>query len=217
MTNGELIDLLTQFPREMELFHRLYTVDQKPGDSRLVVDPGRFRVFVPPPIHNPDGTTTVTLTQKKVSAVLTVDWPLIQDHKWFARMSSTGRWYASTNVRSGYHADGRVRYISRDIHHFLLPGVPLVDHRDGDGLNNLRPNLREASKSLNAFNQIQRGDNHGIHQYRDSGKWCAYLRVGTRNGYLGVVDTREEAQAARDLAETKLPAYYTREAIRMSV
>lgn len=217
MTNGELMDLLMQFPLDMELYHPRYTVDQKPGSDKLVVDPGRLRLAPLPPEHLSDGTTRITLSQGKFSIIDTADWPLIKDYRWHARMSSTGRWYATTNMRSGYKANGRPHFTGHDIHQIIIPGVALVDHRDGDGLNNRRGNLRPANRSLNAYNQIPKGETYGLHQYRKSGRWTAHLRTeGNRNGYLGSFGTMEEARAARNAAEALLPDGYTREAIRKS-
>lgn len=211
MTNGELIDMLLAYPREMELYHPRYTIDQRPGDNRLVVDAGRRRAIPPPPLHREDGITEITLTQGKITVIKTKDWYLAKDYKWHARMSSDGRWYATTAVRSGYYPDGRPRFTGLDLHQLILPNVAIVDHRDGDGLNNIDTNLRAASQSMNAFNQ-NKGANHGLSQYK-TGKWSAHLRVGTRNGYLGTFNTREEARTARDAAEASLPDGYSREAV----
>src|SRR6266853_407995 len=108
MTNGELIDILQKYPREMELLHRRYTVDQIPGDPRLVVDALRYKVIPPPPNHRPDGITEITLTQGKITTIRTFDYDIVRDYNWHAQLSSMGRWYAHTAIRSGYKANGLV-------------------------------------------------------------------------------------------------------------
>jgi len=77
-----------------------------------------------------------------------------------------------------------------------------ADHRDRDGLNNQRRNLRPATRSQNTANQRMRVDNttgfRGIAPW--NGRWRAHVTVNRKQKHLGMFDTPEEAARARDIA-----------------
>jgi hypothetical protein len=72
-----------------------------------------------------------------------------------------------------------------------------VDHRDGNGLNNRRGNLRICTKSQNMHNTPKRKDGknkyRGVHFRSDIGKYEARISVDKSRYYLGVYDTAEDA------------------------
>lgn len=124
--------------------------------------------------------------------------------KWCAHVKR-GTVYAVRNVPDG---TGKQRMIM--LHREVLglkPGDPLVDHRDGDGLNNRRANLRAVSKRENARNIVgPRVDNTTgyLGVYRDRKRFKASIWADGTYQYLGVHDTAEEAHAARVAAEERL-------------
>ena len=76
----------------------------------------------------------------------------------------------------------------------------LVDHIDGDGLNNRKLNLRKATRSQNAMNGEMHVDNKsgfkGVSYHKARGKWVAWImREGNRK-YLGLFGNPESAHAA---------------------
>lgn len=73
-----------------------------------------------------------------------------------------------------------------------------VDHRDGDGINNQRSNLRTATRSQNmgAMREKKR-----ISKYRGVvpspvGRWIAQITVCRKVIYLGTFDSQEDAGKA---------------------
>lgn len=89
------------------------------------------------------------------------------------------------------------------IHHGISE-FGLIDHRDGDGLNNRISNLRLATRSQNAQNARQRSDNKSgtsgvnwIERRGHAGAWVARIQVGNRRLFLGHFCSFEEASAAR--------------------
>jgi hypothetical protein len=87
--------------------------------------------------------------------------------------------------------------------HNLILGIKGIDHRNGDGLDNQRHNLRPAGQSLNNANKrpVRRRVSRfkGIHLH-ECGKWEARIKFGGRNRYLGLFADEEAAARAYDAA-----------------
>lgn len=109
------------------------------------------------------------------------------------------RWCLRTN-RHGRYAQRSVPRTTTVLMHRQIMGFPVgkIDHRDGDGLNNQRANLRSATDAENAQNRLgaQRNSRtgvRGVSPYRD--KFRAQAQVNGVNHRLGTFDTVEEAAA----------------------
>lgn len=81
-----------------------------------------------------------------------------------------------------------------------------VDHKDCNGLNNSRSNLRPATGAQNSQNQRIRSVNKvglkGVSVETDTGKFLAQIRINGRKIRLGSFDSMEEAhQAYRKASE----------------
>lgn len=138
----------------------------------------------------------VPLTQGKFAMVSDQDWPRVRQFKWRAMRTHSGHWYAVT--RMGKKA---TVYLHR-----YLKGFPLgeVDHRDRNGLNNTRRNLRLASSTLNHANAKRRKDNTSGYKGVGlcGGKWRARIKKHNKVTMLGFFPTaraagRAYARAAR--------------------
>lgn len=107
--------------------------------------------------------------------------------------------YAGRQVREG----GKRRTIYMHIE-IMQPSIGMeVDHRDGDGLNNQRSNLRIATRSQNFANRQVLPEKAS--RYRGvyptpGGRWFSQIKVEGKNRRLGTFDTEEEAAHAYDLA-----------------
>lgn len=142
-------------------------------------------------------TVVIELTRGKSALVDACDYPLVAGHRWVATPSRNA-WYAKATVRG---LDGRRR--SLQMHRVLL-GLGsgdnrLVDHVDGNGLNNQRVNLRIATVSQNAMNSRKHASAtskfKGV-SLHESGLWKASICVDGRVIYLGYFDDEDAAARA---------------------
>lgn len=80
----------------------------------------------------------------------------------------------------------------------------LVDHKDHDGLNNQKENLRTATNSQNQGNRRKRSNTSskykGVCWHKRWNVWVASIKVNQKTKYLGGFKTEEEAASAYDEA-----------------
>lgn len=139
----------------------------------------------------------IQLTRGLVTIVDDEDYDALAAFKWHAHPSAPGYFYARREVRRDKKKQGRV-YMHRVI--LGAPAGLLIDHINGDGLDNRRCNLRLATKAENQRNRRVPSTNtsgyKGVTWSRNAGRWHARIRAGDRNVHLGYFDTPEEAHAA---------------------
>jgi hypothetical protein len=145
------------------------------------------------------------------------DYELVMQYRWNVREQKGptgtvwGAW-AKAKVPGGQGAEIYM--------HTLLTGWPRVDHRNGDGLDNQRSNLRPASAAQNRHNQRP----HGQHSSRFKGvgwnkrkrKWVAQIKVNGKNRHLGYFAREEDAARAYTEASLAIQgeyAYAARDAV----
>lgn len=106
------------------------------------------------------------------------------------------------------HACGRRLDETTYMHRLILGLVPgdgqRVDHRDLNGLNNVRSNLRLCTSSQNLANGPRRVDNtsgyRGVGWDRQHRRWVAKIQVRGRTMNLGLFRSPEQAALAYDAA-----------------
>jgi hypothetical protein len=141
----------------------------------------------------------IPLTQGKVALIDDEDWILISRFDWFAHEEKS-LWYAHSSVK---RRDGARTTIKM---HRLILGARAgqrVDHRDGNGLNNQRDNLRLATQMQNTQNQRRKSNNtsgyKGVCRWKTS-RWQAYITVHKKRIPLGLFNNKEDAARAYDNA-----------------
>lgn len=122
------------------------------------------------------------------------------DHAWAAGIS----WYGQVHKGGRVYANNR----SRGAMHRLLLGITdrrvHVDHKNGNGLDNRRENIRPATPSQNLQNTKRSRRNtsgyKGVSFDRRTKSFAARIMVGGKNVHLGRFKTAEEARDAYDWA-----------------
>lgn len=144
----------------------------------------------------------IPLTQGHVALVDDADFESVSKFKWHATKGLSGIWYARRNVRK---PDGT--RMTQRLHQFLMPGVLMVDHEDGDGLNNRRYNLRHCTPSQNQCNSRKRAGSStskGVSWNLRQGKWIAYINLNGKRRHLGLFKSEDAAAQAYDTAARTL-------------
>lgn len=143
------------------------------------------------------------------------DYEIISAWKWCARINrGTGPVYAQRTIRVGPRClDGHLTF---SMHRQILGCKPgdIVDHANGNGLDNRRSNIRIASASQNASNRRKSSGTSsqykGVDWHKASNKWRARIAVEGRTYTLGYSDSQEELAAMYDEAARKLHGEFAR-------
>ncbi|MBN1359208.1 MAG: HNH endonuclease [Sedimentisphaerales bacterium] len=159
---------------------------------------GRRRppVRIEPPRPPSDDVRYIALTRGKFAIVDAADYERLSRYRWYASRSA-GKTYARRNTRLG------TILMHREIVH--APKGLIVDHFDGNGLNNRRSNLRICTPWQNVHNSGPHGRGSKFKGVYPSGdKWYAVIKHKGRTHYLGTFADEVEAAKARDRAARAL-------------
>jgi hypothetical protein len=98
--------------------------------------------------------------------------------------------------------------------HTFLTGWPLVDHRNGNGLDNRRANLRPATPGQNNANarrsRLNTSGFKGVSLHAHSGLWRAYITADGKTRHLGYFHSPEDGARAYDAAAIELFGEFAR-------
>lgn len=140
--------------------------------------------------------TTLTLPTGHVVLFDEDDVALIAQYRWCV-----------SSAKSTFYAQSAGSGRPTVLMHRLILGAPagrLVDHRNRNGLDNRRMNLRLSTRSQNAGNAAASARNSsgykGVSWRRAAGRWQAYITVDRRRRHLGFYDDPWEAAQAYNAA-----------------
>lgn len=140
----------------------------------------------------------ISLTQDMYTVVDETDYDKLTQHNWMA-----------VKDRNTYYAKRWVDGVLLPMQNAIMQPTAehVVDHKDGNGLNNVRSNLRIATKQQNRYNSPQPQTDNGsgyrcVYKQRN-GRFLSRIRVEGNLIPLGTFDTAEEAAKAYDTAAKK--------------
>ena len=150
-------------------------------------------------------TKTIQLTKGYTTIVDSADYEWLSSFNWCSDVRDDGRKvYAVRGIRK----DGKKSIVRM---HRFITGVTdtkiQVDHKDSDGLNNSRENLRVCNHLQNCFNSKRGVSNtsgfKGVTLHKPTGLWRATIAVEGKQVSLGYFKTKEPAALAYDHACVK--------------
>jgi hypothetical protein len=151
-------------------------------------------------------TKEIRLTQGKVALVDDADFDWLNQFKWCAHRDCN-TFYAK---RAAPTVNGKrgVLYM-----HALLVGKG-CDHKDGNGLNNQRNNLRPATTQQNNWNRGAHKNStspfNGVSWNKSSNKWQAHIGFNGKKQHLGYFHDEVEAAQVWDAAACEYFGGYAR-------
>jgi hypothetical protein len=126
------------------------------------------------------------------------DYPWAMRFRWTRMVRANGDHHAYRKMR----VDGRQRaiYLARELLGLAWGDPGEADHRNGNGLDNRRTNLRVISHAQNAQNRRgpQRNSTtgvRGVSRCKQTGRWSARAEMNGRYYWLGRHATLDEAEA----------------------
>jgi hypothetical protein len=155
------------------------------------------------PPQPPNGKVRhIPLTRGLHAIVDAEDYEWLSQYKWYAAISRRESFYARRNSPNGVVS----------MHRMIMkaPDGMVVDHINGNGLDNRRCNLRVCTQDQNALNSRPRlhtkSKFKGVYPWGD--KWRAKITYKGKAYHLGLFATELEAAQARDLKAVELFGEY---------
>lgn len=143
---------------------------------------------------------TIQLTQGKVALVDDADYEWLNQWKWYAFRNPTIFYAGRSIIKNG---------VKKMIlmHRIIINAKKdkMVDHKDHDGLNNQRYNIRACTRSQNMQNQSSGGSSKylGVGWVKSANKWESRIKSNDKRKFLGHFKTELEAAIIYNIAARK--------------
>ena len=152
-----------------------------------------------PPVPAGSDVRHIALTKGKFAIVDAADYDYLSQFRWHAK-ETRGRFYAATVINGKSVA----------MHRLLMnpPKGMIVDHIDGNGLDNRRANLRLCTPQQNRRNTRPTGKCPYLGVSPAGRRWKAKIKHEGHSIFLGYFDDPIAAARARDAAARKYHGPY---------
>ncbi len=145
------------------------------------------------PLHGKHG-------EGKFAIVDDEDFDYLNQWKWYV--------FLDKKINRYYVIRNKTKSRPRIWMHRLIMNTPkelVPDHKDGNGFNNQKNNLRNCTQQQNRFNSFNRNDNTS--GYKGvcfvNKKWRSRIGLNGKRIHLGYFNTKEEAYEAYKIAAKK--------------
>jgi len=156
---------------------------------------------------------TIPLTQGQYAIVDSDDYERLSAKIWSADRNKVGAYRASRRI-GGTMRGGIVVLMHREVMGIGYGDPRIIDHINGNPLDNRKANLRFATKATNAHNVGVRRTNKsgykGVSAYGRDGTWCAQIQAFGKYHFLGRFPTKELAAEAYAKAAKELHGEFAR-------
>lgn len=139
----------------------------------------------------------IKLTQGKIALIDDEDFEELSRYKWCAKKNRK-TFYAIRGIKK---TNGK--WTTLYMHRFILResnSLVITDHKDENGLNNQKYNLRPCTASKNKMNRGKQANNtsgfKGVSWHKRMKKWKAEIEAKGKIFFLGLFLTPEEAYKA---------------------
>jgi hypothetical protein len=153
----------------------------------------------------------IFLSRDNFTLVDPIDYYWLNNFQWCAEHKDQNIYAVRFILNPGQRP--KITSMHRDI--MNSPKGLLVDHRNCDGLDNRRANLRLATHSQNQCNKRKRRSKTssrfiGVCFDKGTGRWCAHVKTEGKTKWLGRFDSETDAAIARDIAAKKYHGEFAR-------
>jgi hypothetical protein len=144
----------------------------------------------------------IFLTQNQVALVDDENYEYLNQFKWYADKPKTSSTFYVRRTLPKINGKRPAALM----HHEVIGRPPKgfeVDHRNGQGTDNQRHNLRFVTKRGNAQNRKSQKSSSrypGVCWHKTGQKWQAHIRINGHGKYLGLFNTEKEAFEAYEQA-----------------
>lgn len=122
--------------------------------------------------------------------------------------------WAISKIRGGKYASayvylGKRKYCRILMHRLIMKAKPgqIVDHKNSNGLDNRRANLRLCTSQQNSLNSNKHKDNtsgyRGVSWHVEDKKWYARISINGKCKYIGSFEHKKDAALAYNKAAKK--------------
>lgn len=148
-------------------------------------------------------TIKIPLSQGRFALIDIEDFDRVNEFKWFfnVKTKKSGWGYAQTNKHI-YLSKGKYTNKTIYLHRFIMnAGNLVIDHINGDTLDNRKCNLRVVSQGMNLRNRNSNKNSTskfvGVHKHSQQNVWTAQIRYNGKTKHIGTYKTDTEAYEAR--------------------
>ena len=155
----------------------------------------------------------IKLTQDQWALVDDEDYEMLTEHKWYANRDKD-KFYVMRNSPTDSNGKQKTIFMHREITN--APKGKVVDHINGNPLDNRRENLRVCTNQENTMNRRKHRNNKSGYKgvcymkkkkymiSEHSKPWLAQIGHNQKNIFLGMYKAKEEAARAYDRKAVEL-------------